>query len=212
MNRLIAPALVASALVLAACSKPEPTAPPAPEATAEAAPAPVAEPTPAPAASTGEPSLPRNDATVINLEGFGPAKFGANEEQVRIAWGSELVLQPSPEGSTCQYLFPPPRPDGRYGIGFMMEDGALVRYESNSPEFVAPGDLAVGMHADAVMVAFPGQVESVPHKYVEGERYLVYTPADGSDVRLVFEVDAQGIITQWRIGRLPQVEYVEGCS
>ena len=51
-----------------------------------------------------------------------------------------------------------------------------------------------------------------PHKYVEGGKVLVVAPADGGEARLVFETDAEGRITSWRIGLEPQVHYVEGCS
>jgi hypothetical protein len=204
--------LVLSALMLAACS-------PAPEPdTAQIALTPPPEAAPSPPASTPPPAPEpaygpaQNVATVIHLEGFGPARFGDDEESVRIAWGRPLAAQPKPEGSTCYFLFPDPPPPGAYGIVFMIEDGAFSRFDVNTPEFVAPGDLAVGMTADAVMAAFPGQIEERPHKYVPGERYLIYTPADGTDSRMVFEVDTAGLITQWRIGRLPQVEYVEGCN
>ncbi len=210
MNRLIAFALAASLLVLASCSKPEPepAALSEPDAPVVVAPAPV----PAPGPANGEPDLASNDATVINLEGFGPAKFGADEEQVRMAWGHPLDGKPGMPGSTCYFLFPDPPKPGASGIAFMMEEGAFVRYDVDTAAFAAPGNLAVGMQADAVMAAFPGQIEATPHKYVEGQRYLTYTPADGSQVRLVFEVDDRGKIVRWRIGRLPQVQYVEGCG
>ena len=52
----------------------------------------------------------------------------------------------------------------------------------------------------------------MPHKYVEGGRYLVVTSEQGGDTRLVFEVDPEGTVTGWRMGQLPQVLYVEGCS
>ena len=35
---------------------------------------------------------------------------------------------------------------------------------------------------------------------------------DVAPTRLVFEVDAAGKVTSWRVGLSPQVEYVEGCS
>ena len=72
------------------------------------------------------------------------------------------------------------------------------------------GGLTVGMSADDVRAAFP-DVEEQPHKYTDGQ-YLVVRPADGGEGRLVFEVDADGRITEWRIGLEPQVHYVEGCS
>lgn len=215
MNRLVVCLSVAGLLLLGACSRPDPapveapaaaTAPAPPDRAPEAAP-PVAEtpmPTPAPFAA--------NDPAVINFEGFGPAKFGADEEQVRMSWGRPLEAGTPAEGATCYQLFMDPRPEGARGIVFLFEDGKFARYDVDVPLHVAPGDLTVGASAMDVMAAFPGAVEEQPHKYVEGARNLVVTPADGSAARLVFEVNPEGVVTAWRIGVPPQIHYVEGCG
>jgi hypothetical protein len=52
-----------------------------------------------------------------------------------------------------------------------------------------------------------GVVES-PHKYTDGH-YLTLAP-DGAH-RLVFETDG-GHVTRYRGGRMPEVEWVEGCG
>jgi hypothetical protein len=51
-----------------------------------------------------------------------------------------------------------------------------------------------------------------PHKYEEGE-YLVIRPLAPTDTshRLVIEL-VGGSVKRFRVGRSPQVEYVEGCS
>jgi hypothetical protein len=201
-------------VVLAACSQPAP----APEAEAPAAdpatvaPAPAEPAPPAPAPDTAAPDAAKNDPAVINFEGFGPAKFGADEEQVRMSWGRPLEAGTPAEGATCYQLFMDPRPEGARGIVFLFEEGKFARYDVDVPLHVAPGDIAVGATAMDVMAAFPGAVEEQPHKYVQGARNLVVTPADGSAARLVFEVNPEGIVSAWHIGVPPQVHYVEGCG
>lgn len=212
MNRVAAPVFAFGLAALAACSKPEPapqTGAPAVE-TAAVAPAP-ADLAPAPAAAT--PAAAKNDPAVINFEGFGPAKFGADEEQVRMSWGRPLVGAPDPADGpgACYYLHMDPMPE-KGGIAFMFEGAQFVRYDVDSSRHAAPGDLTVGMTAADVEARFPGRVESQPHKYDPTGRYLIVSPEDGGDHRLLFEVDGGGVITQWRIGRQPQVHYVEGCS
>lgn len=203
--RPILPAALALALV--ACAEPAPT-PPAVTVPddVEATPAPVS----ASAAAVAYQAV--HDPEVVHFGGFGPAAFGADEEQVRIAWGEPLKAMPPSEGSTCTYLMPDPVPPGGYQVAFMMEEGQFRRYDVASPRFAAPGDVVVGDGADKVLAAFPGRVEQMPHKYVEGGRYLVVSPEGGGESRLVFEVDPDGSITEWRMGLLPQVLYVEGCS
>ena len=203
--RAIAASFAISLLVLAACSKPEPAAP---EPTVVAAP--VAEPQPTATASEAE--LPQYDATVINFEGFGPAKFGSNEEQVRMSWGRPLNASTPAAGASCYQLFMDPKPEGGNGIAFMFEDGKFARYDVDVPQHVAPGGFSVGARAEDILAKFAGHIEVQPHKYVEGGRNLIVAPENGGSARLLFEVDAAGVVSAWRIGVPPQIYYVEGCS
>ena len=52
----------------------------------------------------------------------------------------------------------------------------------------------------------------MPHKYVEGGQYLSVDADAEAPSKLVFETDASGNVTRWRVGLLPQANYVEGCS
>jgi len=197
----------ALALALLACAEPAPTLPavPPPEPV-DATPAPVS------ASAAAVAHAVRHEPEVVHFGGFGPATFGADEEQVRIAWGQPLEALAPSEGASCYYLMPDPVPPGGYEVAFMIEEGGFRRYDVASDRFAAPGDFTVGASADDVVTAFTGRIEQMPHKYVEGGRYLVVSPEDGGDGRLVFEVDPDGIVTGWRMGQLPQVLYVEGCS
>jgi hypothetical protein len=158
------------------------------------------------------------DATVINFEGFGPAKFGSNEESVRMSWGRPLEASKPAVGATCYYLYLDPKPEAHQGIAFMFEDGQFVRYDIDDPKWVAPGNIVVGDTLATVMQAHAGHVENQPHKYIDGAHTLVVTPDKAesenkpSNARLIFETDANNIVINWRIGVEPQVYYVEGCS
>jgi len=175
-----------------------------------------AAPAEVPPASESQPSAAasahKNDPAVVNFAGFGPAHFGDDEEHVRMAWGYPLVSGKPAAGSTCFYLAMDPPPDNGRGIRFMMEEGKFVRYDVDVPLHVAPGDVVVGDDGDAVRKAFAGRVDDQPHKYIEGGRTLTVSAPDGGAARLVFEIDAAGKISNWRIGIPPQVYYVEGCG
>jgi hypothetical protein len=47
---------------------------------------------------------------------------------------------------------------------------------------------------------------------VEGGHYLSIAASGVAPSKLVFETDAAGKVTAWRVGLTPQVDYVEGCS
>lgn len=195
---------MATALALSACAPREEAAAPAPVAVS-----PPPAPTPvAPAVADAV----KNDPAVVNFDGFGPAKFGDDEEAVRQSWGRPLVAGTPAEGASCYQLAMDPLPEKGRGVSFLFEDGGFSRYDVDSTTLVAPGDIVVGAKADAVKTAFGARVEEQPAKYVEGGKVLVVKPEGDSDTRLMFDVDANGVVTSWRIGRPPQIYYVEGCG
>jgi hypothetical protein len=149
---------------------------------------------------------------IINFDGFGPAKFGSNEESVRMSWGRPLNASKPATGATCYYLYAGALPEHQQDIAFMLEDGHFVRYDVGDTQQVAPGDIVVGDSVASVMQAHAGHVENQPHKYIQGAHTLVVTPTQQTDARLIFETDANDTIVNWRIGVPPQVYYVEGCS
>ncbi|QNP42088.1 lectin [Lysobacter terrestris] len=166
---------------------------------------PAREPQPAaPAATT-----PTSAANAISYAGFRDVRFGANADAVRAAWGTEMVGGPGdPQG--CYYLYPAPNSHDGLRVGFMIEGQRFVRIDVDTDGVEAPGGGRVGMSADDIRGRYAGIVEQ-PHKYVEGARYLRSTAADGGSV-LVFETDAAGKVSEWRVGVPPQVDYVEGCG
>jgi len=162
-----------------------------------------------PAAQTQGPG-PTPAAGAIGFEGFGPAPFGSDEEAVRQAWGGELDGLPR-QGDACYYLSPPIAPGSGFALAFMVEQGEFVRIDVAREGIGAPGGGEVGMSRGQIEALYP-DLEQRGHKYVEGGRYLRVGDPAGGDGVLVFETGADGIVTAWRIGVPPQVDYVEGCS
>lgn len=196
--------LLAGVLALAACDnkpdppKPETSTPPAEQQRA----APVVDDTPA---SIQQPA-------VIGFHGFGPARFGQDQEQVRMSWGRPL-REGGATSDSCYYLFrEPPPDDGGFGIGFMMVDGKFARYDVDREQFAAPGDIKVGATLDQLRETYAGRITEQPHKYAPDWLYVIVAPEEGGDARLVFEVNEEQVVTSWRIGVPPAVFYVEGCA
>jgi hypothetical protein len=148
----------------------------------------------------------------ITFEGFGPARFGGTQEEVRISWGGDLGdAQPSEAGG-CYYLIPQPLTEAGYRVGFMIEGDRFVRVDVRADDVAAPGGGRIGMGIAEIESLYGGRVEQRPHKYDPDGRYLRITDPAGGDGVLVFETDAQGRVDEWRVGLAPQVDYVEGCS
>ena len=165
-----------------------------------------------PASAATPPTGPVPADGAIGYAGFGPARFGANEEAVRMAWGKDIKADTPSEPGGCYYLFPQPRPQAGYGIGFMIEGDKFVRIDVDNADIAAPGGGRIGMGADEIRARYAGRIEEQNHKYVEGGKTLRIKDAAGGNGVLLFATDAAGKVGEWRIGVPPQVDYVEACS
>ena len=152
------------------------------------------------------------DRDLARLDGYGPLRFGMTAGEMRRAWGATLHGEP-PEGAAdaCHYL-------NVVGAGatpslaFMLDGGRFVRYEVSSDALPAPGGGRRGMTEAELQALYKGSLQASPHEYVDGGKYLAFDTSGVAPSRLVFETDAQGTVTGWRVGLSPQVDYVEGCS
>jgi len=205
--------LAAALLALAACQR---EAAPAPQESASAAPpvnpAPIddqpAESVPPATAPVSSP--PPAAAGLARFDGYGDLRFGMTAEQAKQAWGGELKGKPDEPGG-CYYLQPIWGSNPRE-FGFMVEDGKFVRVDVGNDKEIAPGGGKKGMSADEIGKLYAGRVETQPHKYEQGAKYLRIKDASGASSVLVFETDSSGRVTSWRIGLQPQVDYLEGCG
>ncbi|HET6430853.1 lectin, partial [Dyella sp.] len=201
-------AALLAAVMLAGCTQSQaPASAPAssaarPSASASAASGATAEaPTPV-TDDRAEPGLARYD-------GYGDMRFGMDEAAFRHAWQGDLAGQVDPAGG-CSVLRPawvkqPQR------FGFLFEQGRFARYDVGTDKESAPGGGRVGMQAGQIRALYGDAVQVAPHKYEAGASVLRVAAPDGRGA-LVFETDAAGKVTRWRVGVPPAIDYVEGCG
>lgn len=148
------------------------------------------------------------------FDGIGPVAFGMDVAQVRTVWGGELDGGPpgsGADGGACFHLSPAQQPSIAW-FALMFGDGKFVRYSVANDEMIAPGGGRRGMTETQIEQLYGDGIERQPHKYVEGGEYLRIAAPDGSDHVLIFETDADGRVSEWRVGLPPYVGYVEGCA
>ncbi|MGY0652106.1 lectin [Luteimonas sp. A537] len=148
------------------------------------------------------------------MDGYADLEFGMTADEARTGWSGnplESLGEPA-DGSTCHHLVPAGQATPS-DLAFMFENDLFVRYSVESAEVTAPGGGRVGMDEATLQGLYGERLQSAPHKYVEGGRVLM-SPEDGGALpsRLFFELGADGVVTSWRVGMVPQVGYVEGCS
>jgi hypothetical protein len=159
-------------------------------------------------ASANPPSAAPATSSAAQYDGYGDMRFGMDESAFRHARQGELQGAASSDGG-CYYLTPK-WVKSAADFGFMFEQGHFVRYDVGNAKETAPGGGKVGMTVAQVRTLYGDRIEQSPHKYEQGAAYLRIA-GQGRGV-LLFETDAAGKITRWRVGVPPQIDYVEGCG
>jgi hypothetical protein len=147
----------------------------------------------------GQPRRPWN-ASASHL---GAVRMGMTVVEAEAALGAPF--EPSTDTGECLYRRFAGAPAG---VLFMQAGGRIVRVDVVAAGVSTDAGIGVGAPVSQVREAYGTRVAASPHKYTSGE-YLTIAP--DADHRLVFETDGERV-TRYRIGRLPEVEWVEGCA
>jgi len=141
----------------------------------------------------------------FSLSGFGGAAAGQNLATVQRAFRDELVpttARPDPE---CHYRQPRRLP----GLQVMVENGVVARFDTKDPQYATQNGVRVGDTLERVKAAFGRGLLIAPHQ-VDPKGLLLAIYNTERTIGLVMEMHG-GKVTQIRSGRVPAVDYVEGC-
>ncbi len=175
-------ALLGAALALAACTEAQP------------------EPAGSPGAGAG--------AWTVSEQGYGPVRVGMTPAEASRAFGKQLLPLNQGEDEACSYLFPDGDEDAE--VAFMVTDGRIARVDIDQPGIATDAGAEIGDSEDSVMGLHPDAVVQ-PHKYGGPQDHYLVISAPAGDAALVYET-SDGIVDYIRAGKLPEAEYVEGCS
>lgn len=162
---------------------------------------------PADAADTGKVNW--QTTPKLSLNGLGQVKIGMTLKELKALF-SKVEEQDAGAGTECFYAVPKGVPKG---ISFMITGGKVARIDVDSANYSSMSGAKVGQTEKQVSKLYNGKLEVAPHHYDEKGHYLTFVPKDSKDknFRMVFETDGK-TVTTFRAGKLPEVEYVEGCS
>lgn len=150
------------------------------------------------------------DQSKLYINGLGPVRVGMSVAQASQAAGTQLVSLGEKPNSSCYYVG---RPGELQKLGFMVTGNKISRIDIfRESRMTTLKGAKVGDTEAKIKSLYPGQIRVTKHKYTDGN-YLTFVPKDYADrnYRVVFETDGQRVI-QFRSGKLPEVEWVEGCS
>ena len=152
----------------------------------------------------------------LMLRGMGPVEIGMTVAAASEALGREIVVNVDDDISLeCHYATVPDDPNSPW-LMVITEPGAdpttgiIARIELRPGHQTGSG-ISIGSSIDDVTAAYVERIAVSPNAYT-GEDVLTYVPDDDFDAgyRMIFET-MDGTVNAVRSGRLPEVEYIEGC-
>lgn len=160
-------------------------------------------------AAAAEPAeLPSPDTWTVDAEGIGRVRTGIPVAALGETLGTEI----RPEydfNPSCTHVKPPGLPPG---VALMIVDDTVARVEVTSGDVKTAEGAGIGDAESDVVTLYQGRVEVQPHKYTGPQgHYVVVTPPGDSLHRIIFETDGRKVL-RYRAGRVPAVQYVEGCA
>lgn len=143
---------------------------------------------------------------MVGPRGAGPVRIGMTVEELRAALGGGL--DPLGPAGECEYVVPKGAPKG---LTVMVVDGRVVRLDvARGSAVVTSVGVRSGDREKRVKKLLGAATEVTPHKYVDGGHYMS-APTGVDETWWVVETDGRKA-TDVRVGLMPQVRWVEGCS
>lgn len=150
---------------------------------------------------------PESDWTVVTTDGVAGIKLGMAPAQAEEITGIDLVSFLPDTTEDCYFLRPS---NGPKGLSVMVANGTIVRIDVQEAPTATPEGARVGDTEKRIIEIYGEGVEITPHKYVDGGHYLTVPTGDPTK-RIIFETDGRKV-TYFRVGMIPHVEWIEGCS
>jgi hypothetical protein len=188
----------AALFTLAACG--DDNVPPAP---------PPITPEEIPVTEAPPPPAPSPAATALRVDGFGDVRIGMTLAEAEGVLSTTMQSDPPSEGSTCTYAFATQLP----GMGFMLEEGVIVRIDVLDDSVKTPEGVGVGSSEADVLSIYGARATVLPDKYDPMGKNVEVAETNPRNPPLLYVFETDGtMVTDYRAGRVPQVQYVEGCS
>ncbi|MBD2013804.1 hypothetical protein H6F96_07405 [Microcoleus sp. FACHB-53] len=144
----------------------------------------------------------------LSINSIGPIRVGMSVAQAEAAAGVKLTR---PDNRECSYI----RPQGsNYDFLMMVTNNRIARIDVRGKSRITTiSGTRIGDTESKIKSLYPGQITVTPHNYQPKGHYLIFTPKDRNEAnyRIIFETDGTRV-TNFRGGKRPEVEWVEGCS
>jgi hypothetical protein len=145
----------------------------------------------------------------LTEDGLGQIQIGMTlDEAVNMG-----LLNERPEmRSACDFVFPAVGAGIPFGVNVMVVKGQIVRIDIDTGAVTTEDGAKIGDTEDRIKSIYGDELKVLPHKYIEGGHYMtVMGDSASAGKAIVFETDGKRV-TMFRAGRIPEVQWVEGCG
>lgn len=145
----------------------------------------------------------------LNEDGLGQIQIGMTlDEAVNMG-----LLNERPDiKQACDFVFPAVGAGIPFGVNVMVVKGKVARIDVDTGTVTTEDGAKIGDSEDRIKSIYGDELKVSPHKFIEGGHYLTLMGDSASAGKaMVFETDGKQV-TMFRAGRIPEVEWVEGCG
>jgi hypothetical protein len=154
---------------------------------------------------------PISESSQVSIRGIAPILVGMTVSEAMRASGQKLINQgESGGGPSCRYY----KIKELKGVAFMVTNGRIARVDVNdNSKITTLSGAKIGDSESKIKSLYPNQIKVEAHEYDPKGHYLIFVPKDSQDknYRIIFETDGKKV-TRWRSGKLPEVQFIEGCA
>lgn len=150
----------------------------------------------------------KTDSWQASINGLGPIQIGISLPTLTTLLG-ELEQQKG-DGEGCIYYT---ALNSDRDVSFMLFEGRLVRIDIYSRKTETLSSLRVGDSTERIKQIYNGSLKVISHpNNPDGELLSLHSSAQAfNNYRIVFEAN-NGIVTNYRLGLLPYVNWLDGCT
>jgi hypothetical protein len=143
----------------------------------------------------------------VFINGIGAVRVGMTVAQASKAAGTGLVT--SGKEPLCSYYR---LQNGTKDIAFKVNKGRISGVDIFKGKIATASGARIGDTEARIKALYPGQIKVSTNAYNTKGHYLTFVPKKQSDknYRIVFVTDGKRVI-QYKAGKLPEVEFIEGC-
>jgi hypothetical protein len=145
----------------------------------------------------------------LSEDGLGQIQIGMTlDEAVNMGLLNERPdLKPA-----CDYVFPAVGAGVPFGVNVMVVKGKIARIDVDTGTVTTEDGAKIGDTEDRIRSIYGDELKVTPDKYIPGGHNMtVMGDSASAGKAMVFVTDGQRV-TMFRAGRLPEVEWVEGCG